>query len=1066
MPKIAACLIVKNSAETIERCLDSIRPFVDEINVYDTGSTDGTLDLLEKLAARRAFHYCTACQRPYGHEWGDDNDLEITQACECDADSAFVELSPIRVERGEWRDDFAWAREQSFAMASDDVDWYFWLDDDDIVVGAEHLRPMAYSAHASVDGFLMFYDYAQDEQGNNICQLWRERLLRRQPGKWMNAVHEVWCPEVSERGVNFVQVPPEQTRHVHTRPLDRYAPTRNLDILLKVAADAEAKGEKPDLRTRAYIGTELMAHGRIEEAIPYFDDYLSDPECRPSDERSQIFHKLATALRESGNPLAAANVEFEALKERDNWAENAAGLAECYDRLGQPDRCLTWAKRALEIGMPQSVLIINPLEIRFLPMVRIAESYAKLGNAEAALQWLGKAAEMRPGDPGLIELAQQIEAAGATDEIVGALLHLREVLVRHDENEKAYHLLKNAPYVVQEHPAVVMALAAQTENVRHLLEPEEYTRWYEDEPKESTVSDEMVPVLGEGIERAGFTLELARKFEAEHGRKPRILDLGANDAWMACYLWSEGGFYVDGVELNKASVEKGLARMERFGAPGVLLQGNLYDAQAMLLGPAPSDDELYDIVTCYEVYEHVPDTDRLVATMCSLTHDEGYVCITTPNGAYEQGNLPMWAQVERKGHLRAVPAHQFADALMGHGAIKDLRVHHGGHLTWAALQPKAHRGRVHLFAGGAWEPWSPASVREGGVGGSETALTQLALGLHDQGFDVRVFTDAAPGLYGGTLWRPAAAFNPAEYADAVIVSRLPAAFDLQINSPMRALWCHDHSYPEALTEARAARMTDVVVLSEWQRERFARLYPFLEEKLAIRRNGILTVGYEGDERFTAGNNTFDERECKAIYSSSADRGLDVLLECWPEIKRLAPAATLDVFYGWDVFDRVAAMNPALREYKARVMALAERCEGVTMRGRVGQPELYEAMSKARVWAYPTAFLETSCIGAMEARANGLAIITSDLGALHETVGEHGHLIPWAAEEEIAYNASLTYRQQFIAEVAAALTDREAWKPLHKAARRDWRTLDWRNRVGEWAELIEERSVARRARVAA
>ena len=53
------------------------------------------------------------------------------------------------------------------------------------------------------------------------------------------------------------------------------------------------------------------------------------------------------------------------------------------------------------------------------------------------------------------------------------------------------------------------------------------------------------------------------------------------------------------------------------------------------------------------------------------------------------------------------------------------------------------------------------------------------------------------------------------------------------------------------------------------------------------------------------------------------------------------------------------------------------------------------MARARIWSYPTAAPETSCIGAMEARAAGLAVVTSDFAALSETVGhDHGVLIPF------------------------------------------------------------------------
>jgi glycosyltransferase involved in cell wall biosynthesis len=46
--KIVLCMIVKNEAEVIERCFDSVRSFVDEYVICDTGSTDGTQEVMKK----------------------------------------------------------------------------------------------------------------------------------------------------------------------------------------------------------------------------------------------------------------------------------------------------------------------------------------------------------------------------------------------------------------------------------------------------------------------------------------------------------------------------------------------------------------------------------------------------------------------------------------------------------------------------------------------------------------------------------------------------------------------------------------------------------------------------------------------------------------------------------------------------------------------------------------------------------------------------------------------------------------------------------------------------------
>ncbi|MFY9676565.1 MAG: glycosyltransferase [Terriglobales bacterium] len=51
MPTLGLSMIVKNEAETIGPCLDSIREVVSQIVVADTGSTDNTIALAQKLGA-------------------------------------------------------------------------------------------------------------------------------------------------------------------------------------------------------------------------------------------------------------------------------------------------------------------------------------------------------------------------------------------------------------------------------------------------------------------------------------------------------------------------------------------------------------------------------------------------------------------------------------------------------------------------------------------------------------------------------------------------------------------------------------------------------------------------------------------------------------------------------------------------------------------------------------------------------------------------------------------------------------------------------------------------------
>lgn len=51
VPKIVLTMIVKNEAHVIERCIASVRPIIDAYLIVDTGSEDGTQDVIRRALA-------------------------------------------------------------------------------------------------------------------------------------------------------------------------------------------------------------------------------------------------------------------------------------------------------------------------------------------------------------------------------------------------------------------------------------------------------------------------------------------------------------------------------------------------------------------------------------------------------------------------------------------------------------------------------------------------------------------------------------------------------------------------------------------------------------------------------------------------------------------------------------------------------------------------------------------------------------------------------------------------------------------------------------------------------
>jgi glycosyltransferase involved in cell wall biosynthesis len=149
METIAACMICRNGETTIEAAVNSAREHVDEVNVYLAGeSVDRTPAVLAELASQPG--------------------------------------APIRVEKGEWRGDYGWAKNQSFEMASPGIEWLLTLDDDEELQGGWRLgRELSDDADAL---FVRKYDYRTPDE---LLRKWTVRVVRRDAGcRWVGTVHE------------------------------------------------------------------------------------------------------------------------------------------------------------------------------------------------------------------------------------------------------------------------------------------------------------------------------------------------------------------------------------------------------------------------------------------------------------------------------------------------------------------------------------------------------------------------------------------------------------------------------------------------------------------------------------------------------------------------------------------------------------------------------------------------------------------------------------------------------------------------------------------------------------
>ena len=197
-----------------------------------------------------------------------------------------------------------------------------------------------------------------------------------------------------------------------------------------------------------------------------------------------------------------------------------------------------------------------------------------------------------------------------------------------------------------------------------------------------------------------------------------------------------------------------------------------------------------------------------------------------------------------------------------------------------------------------------------------------------------------------------------------------------LNNPntLYCLWTGhdiDQNASKILKDTKAREMVDLYIfVSEWQRRRYIQTYEINYNKTIIMRNGI----GKPFEKYL--NLPTHKNKNSMTYCSIPWRGLELLTPIFSAIKNVYLDATLDVFSGMNIYQQEEN-----KDFGDQLKIL----DGVKYSYGVSQVELAEKLYKMEYLTYPNIFPETSCITILQAMACGCLIVTSDLGALRETM---------------------------------------------------------------------------------
>lgn len=505
----------------------------------------------------------------------------------------------------------------------------------------------------------------------------------------------------------------------------------------------------------------------------------------------------------------------------------------------------------------------------------------------------------------------------------------------------------------------------------------------------------------------------------------KILDLGAHDGFVGTWLGRQlpEQLHIDGVEANPDAVR--IANERREGNPGVYVQGLAEDAESIFqLGD-------YDAVVAFELIEHVVDVPAFLTVCERMCKHNGRVYLSTPTGTFGEGNNPH--------HLRAYRAIDLFEVCKHRGNVEDMELGQDGVTVISYTPGEQHKPELAIYCGPGWEKWHPTDIETKGLGGSETAAVRLSVALSER-YNVTVYGECDFCAFRQVTFKPHHTFDPLEERDVVISSRMPWLVDRPVEAATRLLWMHDTDYGDGLNAVRAEKFDGIMVLSEWHKHNVLEKYPFISEnQLHITGNAIEPEYFDYEEL---------ERSNVCLYSSSPDRGLDLLLALWPEVRKQVPDAELHYCYS-SVYDKVAATNPIIAKHRDRIVELSKQ-PGITNLGSLTQPQVAKKMGAIKAWLAPSfstpaeqKFYETYCIGAQEAAAAGACLIVSEWGALPERLADAVNSVAIPAST----NGSPLIKDEWVSAIVNAMT-----VPVHQRSLSAL-SMTWEKRADEFDQVI-------------
>lgn len=348
MTSLGLMMIVKDEAHVIERCLSSVRDLVDWWVVADTGSTDGTQDLVRTTLAGVPGQLVERPWVDFGH-----NRQEV--------------LDLARSRPGTPPDAYA-----------------MWIDADEQLLDVPEARPQL-----DADGYHLTVEYT----GTRYARLAVVRLDR--PWRWVGPIHEYL--DLPGATLGSLDAPRVLVEHAGARSLDPDTYRKDIAVI-----EAALRDDPADPRLQFYLAQSYKDAGELERAIVAYEVRI-DNTAGWDQERWVSRFQVARLLERLQRPVPVVADAYLDAYQHCTWrAEPLVELARLERARERYGVALLYARRAVEIADPDGAgLFVEAEAYSWRGWDELAVSSYWCGLYAEGADAARRALAVRPDDPRL-----------------------------------------------------------------------------------------------------------------------------------------------------------------------------------------------------------------------------------------------------------------------------------------------------------------------------------------------------------------------------------------------------------------------------------------------------------------------------------------------------------------------------------------------------------------------------------------------------------------------------------------------------------------------------------------